>query len=1691
MPFNSDYEDFKKIQGLNNPKPMKTWDDMAKDPDEQDIQAEKNKPIREDADKEKTRSKLEQAQIDESNALADAALWEIVGGGARVAQAYGTAFGSAMTAGMRALSSIGTMISYPIFKMLGKEKEVVDEWSRRDKFWKDNGITKDQLIVKGNPIKDPKVLLDPAYYAQLLGEQLPNAAFSFGIGGALSSGATGWLARLGAAVCGGLVPSIAEAHGTADEMRLKGASEEDAFNAMQLHALYIVGTNALTLDKWLRLNGGKGLVTTLAMEGIGEMSEETAGAMIETGLGYGSWQEIMEATKNSVNVLPATLIYGLLMNGMSGVQSFTPTTVKEEIAKQKLLTYMEEEIKANDAKAKQAKLDGKQLDVNDLMMDVVRESSVENSENVGLKDIINKQSKKYKVEKAYTVPMQKDAIDVADEATKSITGVKYMLGAVRNRVDNAVNTAKDIVDVSYKWIYPRTVGKFGRLIDIYWFAHKFDPTLSKNGKSVAERAIRGFLAEAQKQNKYANIVYNDIVNAVSEIAGKDWNKMTKDEKNDISIKLLKYMENPTKNADILTDEQKKLADKIMDNSDNYVGVNKAQTKQRLAKRLASKMRIKGIGKYSEEQIAAAIEYNSMPDVVKNQFKLDPENAPIVELAENIMVKPSETMAYGQAHKVDAVFPNTKTNEAIYEAIDNDRTKASGVVNTMNKQGMLPPDVYENVRNLVKLGDYSSAINTIEQSIDPNNTEAMAKLEELKAYSQKIDANIQAIQDLEEYGDDMRYVPRYMTKESKSESFRSKLKRISSGKRRAQLKSDLTRVKQEGKDRVYLWNIDEMLPQESRDKVLRNVPDIFTLKILQDGQRAALDDLIGGLMEAEGVFKSNADIATMEENGDPITAEYMPLTTKSSNPSVVALLDAYPELEGLNIHKGIMSAIEQKSMEIEGNVVQEGASAILNQINRIGNLGIHLFLMNPLYMYRINTEQQFITAPGAIPETFNVIESFYKNPEQYAKDFKLALETFMITGNSPIAERISSGSYDIMTKAKEYNEASSVLEKVITKSMNPKHVNNPAWLKVLRASFEMPRSVTFDYIDTWQKIAVTNVLRTEAYNQYDNALRKIDKMDISDEAKAQAKLEWIKKHTDRDAYAKEYIMNKSQKYGTVEWMGDYSRVPEFTKKLLTPLWAFYQLRLSTFTALGKNIGADISQTTEDIQSLSSFLNKKEYANMGMEELMAELENNNKSQSLKTLGRFSALVLADFAKYMLSGYTLDKYYRWRKSQTLDDVMVYKLLREDTQMRRILPDPEDFNNYMAQYRDYDVPVMNALSKFSGMIDKIDRSGADVRKDMLKQLGDAIMSQSEKEYKKIFGEAEMKEYPNIMMGANTAVVPMGVHTYPQKLAGKGFDALLPIDSPIAYLVKEFTKAQTEDITIFDRGTVTTLYSQKENNPFEAVKAIAKKYGMDYTNFGNIYKLMNDPSLTDEEKWSVGLGGFVFMYNKQGKTVRQIVNNYKSYITHPYVYSNIAYKQDKDGEWIDRHAEEQSVLKTLAWGMALADKQGVGDGRFLEAFKDMYSLDRDGNTDKAIFTDKEINDFIQQSREAFRNTDYLNRKEIYNSYTFAQDRAKRENWAPEYAREFTINEMATSIQEYFDKYGKIMDMENIGRSGNQSPYAYAEQIYEELERMSSEYRELLEEDEPTENTGANMPPVNTGNPMMDDFEIFKKLGNQ
>lgn len=214
--------------------------------------------------------------------------------------------------------------------------------------------------IVGPIAEDPALMKKGAWWSYNVAKMLPSMVTALAPGGVLkvilgkvtfSAPVMVRLARLAPYVVSGGVAGQLEGASTYQEVLKLGGSKREAEAAMALMTMAAGTLNALSFAKMLgKMSPGikaavTKFLTTGATEGLTEIAEEPAEAMIKMGLGYGDWNSVVEQTIQGLNVGPPAALLG-----MGGAVAVTPVVEKvgveaaiteREALKEKLVAELE------------------------------------------------------------------------------------------------------------------------------------------------------------------------------------------------------------------------------------------------------------------------------------------------------------------------------------------------------------------------------------------------------------------------------------------------------------------------------------------------------------------------------------------------------------------------------------------------------------------------------------------------------------------------------------------------------------------------------------------------------------------------------------------------------------------------------------------------------------------------------------------------------------------------------------------------------------------------------------------------------------------------------------------------------------------------------------------------------------------------------------------------------------------------------------------------------------------------------------------------------------------------------------------------------------------------------------------------------------------------------------------------------
>ena len=176
--------------------------------------------------------------------------------------------------------------------------------------------------------EDPSVLLDREWWEASLGQLAPSVAVSYVPAGlavklaqiigpaSMSPALLSALARLGI-VTGATAGGMQEGSSTYEETLKRGGTKLEAINNMVLMSAASGALNYISLDRWLKTSG-RSLLTRMLIQGptesVTEALEEPAEAIIMGKRGLPA----REVLKNMVEVMPPTLVMGMVMGVIGG-----------------------------------------------------------------------------------------------------------------------------------------------------------------------------------------------------------------------------------------------------------------------------------------------------------------------------------------------------------------------------------------------------------------------------------------------------------------------------------------------------------------------------------------------------------------------------------------------------------------------------------------------------------------------------------------------------------------------------------------------------------------------------------------------------------------------------------------------------------------------------------------------------------------------------------------------------------------------------------------------------------------------------------------------------------------------------------------------------------------------------------------------------------------------------------------------------------------------------------------------------------------------------------------------------------------------------------------------------------------------------------------------------------------------------
>jgi hypothetical protein len=810
-----------------------------------------------------------------------------------------------------------------------------------------------------------------------------------------------------------------------------------------------------------------------------------------------------------------------------------------------------------------------------------------------------------------------------------------------------------------------------------------------------------------------------------------------------------------------------------------------------------------------------------------------------------------------------------------------------------------------------------------------------------------------------------------------------------------------------KDRILPSSYALALEAEDYVRKYYGLKEQVAFHTLVNGLEYQKIKLMSGLIETE-VFITQEEYEALLEQNNALAEQYDDPTIDMSK--------EFPMLNGFKVMKHFNTHYNQQMSDVFNSKHSNPALKFMNDVNKFNNHLLKFMIIDPLFMARMNVQQQAMVNPRGINETRNIWKMRMNDPEEYTRWYAAATRAGFITGASPISMyfgqtfdknvRYASEETTLMQEAKDSRNSfgqrfSKSLGLAALRMTQPHNIDAPKTVRGLLALIDAPGKMAFDVFDTNQKVASAKIRIEQNIKEYHKMISKLKSEGKDDvikqiENEFQSPMEWAIEKTRR----------QSTLSGEIEIMGNYQTVPEPTKQLLSLFSAFYQLRISNLKGYGK-IFKGALKNDDPAANMKWLVDEIDNGNFDPSELTRDElltlydKNNNsrKAKAVRDLARWSFLIGAETLFWVSRGYYIDKWYRFKKKISRDDIVNMRQMNiSEYGLDNHLEAEEAYWNSVEKYEQQNMTgaTKYVYHKFTDLL-SID-------------LENKAMQWAEDEIRKSFPED--LPVPE-MIGMEKTEVPQGTPWYAAKGIGKGMSSfLLTIKSPALITAGVIGEVMSgKDIGTWIDGKYVVLADQY-SPATQRYAAATKKYFYEASAFGQKINLWRS-NLDLPAKVLMSFGGAEYSYIRGGKsaaTIRQRVEMFK--LQNPDI---IEYQIFEDKETREPRSEnKQLAISSLAYAFGVRDKEmGIGDAKPYEVMKDFL-------TDNGVLTKKEVNDFEKLLIEKQRNPDMFLMTELSRIYM------NNEN---EPAEVITDKIMEYAMGEFFSKYDAIDISENDLRS--------------------------------------------------------------
>ncbi len=668
------------------------------------------------------------------------------------------------------------------------------------------------------------------------------------------------------------------------------------------------------------------------------------------------------------------------------------------------------------------------------------------------------------------------------------------------------------------------------------------------------------------------------------------------------------------------------------------------------------------------------------------------------------------------------------------------------------------------------------------------------------------------------------------------------------------------------------------------------------------------------------------------------AEYMSLGAKRQKQYYIIpseIVQSFPELSHLYIHKNVLSFYNQTFARAYAH---DNLRTLLKTGTSMFSFLNELIVMNSAIMYRMDFNQVAVFNPlGLIRQ-----KGFAPQMYQFLKD-PLAFNTWSqiasMTGisSNAINKQMLTGTgllniTELMSK-KHYTKFSyREVSKFQNELLNIAFGKDPAnWYKYMRGAFDEIANLAFLFFDQSVKNGVTKDVFMKFVNEINKkgiekvmAENKITEENIQDERYPFTRMAKEIAQLDEKTFRLAVILtrNYNNDKSIADILGNFGNIPQSSREFLGTFYKFFVARTTNFLAVIKKTLTVVKATP--VKQFNETTQRYEYALDKDGNMIYEFSFD------PTLFKYAMFAFSYFlftnARQILNGFRLNK-YRFESREPDDDLLFYYISDlyqaiGNVHSREIFL--QELNKSYGGFYNYGRLIAHGLSAVLQkmkleMLDKIFFKQLHKHDQEMNRLANAVLNAS--------GISEITLH-DWNLGDNYIVVPMDVWSSFLKMRNKEMlRGFLPTETSQLFLLKLMSELEQNGIVVF-ADNERKILANYNSSIQEKIKALSKKYYTDHTYIGTLLENLQDNNLDIIDLLDQYIFAQHYYYRRSGTFFDSIINKITEVTTRPEIMEVL----------ITHSSEDRKKVYAYVASLVIADKkEGIGQTQYKRTIERVY----------------------------------------------------------------------------------------------------------------------------------------------------------